>query len=291
MLILLVAVANAAKFGSVQTKKVNIIKLSHQYFDALNSGDFELAASFLSEDFAVDETITGRKMGKERTIEELKSFFSSYQSLRYNVNNCKNGKEGEAICSFEVHGKFVKEFLGIPPHHKYIHFKGVAVTHFNDQGLMIRSTTYTIQSEFMAQMQGRTSQKEEILQMWRDWWHRRVPVSHLELFLSKELTVTSPMGRYTSFADIEKIVADATITAPRKSYDWTCDPSAEDFDVWICDIHLIIPIEKDNSHGFKIGATIDIENIAFFTFDQEGKIETVEEYFDLQDFVKQGTTV
>jgi len=287
LLLLLLAVVHATKFGSVQPKKIDKIKLTHQYLDAWNNGDEEAYFAFFAEGFSVDDQLTGQKMGREGLLQVFRNLHSCLQSASYRLKNCKIGKEGEVIFSWEGHGKFVKELMGIQPHHKYINCGGVNVLHFNDQGLITKLTTYDKQAR--EQLLGKTSHREEILQLQADWCIGKVPDSHFSLTLSKEFSISTPMGKH-SFEEYAKLFDIIRQAAPKMRTDWSCDPSAEDFDVWICNYHSIFPIERDTQFGLK-GAKIDIEGVAVFKFDDEGKIEELESYYDLQDFLRQGTTV
>jgi len=288
LLLLVLVVVNATKFGSAQTKKLDKIKLVHRYLDAWNIGDEETFASLITEDFEGDMGF-GAKIGKETMLQTFKSFISAIQDGRYKLNHCKIGKEGEVICQWEGHGKFVKELMGFQPHHKYIHYGGLNVMHFNDQGLITKAIGYQTKG-FQEQMLGKTSHREDILQLQEDWWNGKVPSSHLSLTLSKEFSVLTPFGKLSSFAEWDKYIDLFRQASPQMSLDFSCDPSAEDFDVWICEFRSIVPIERANQVGLKVGAKIDVEGVSIIKFDEEGKIEGIENYFDFQDFMRQGTT-
>jgi len=289
LFILFLIAVNAAKFGSVHSKKLDKIKLVHQVIDAWNNVDTDVLRSLVAEDFV--GILQQETYDKEKYVQRVMSLTSALQFMNINIDNCKIGKEGEVICSWEGHGKFVKEFMGFQPHNKYIHYGGVNEMHFNDQGLMTKSLTYYRMAEFVAQLQGKTTQREETLQVHWDWWNGKLPFSYASHIHSEKFSVLSPFKKFNSFSEWSEFIEFHRQSSSQMYVDAKCDPSAEDFDVWICNFHCIQNVERDNHFGLKNGAKIDIDGVSIFKFDEQGKIEGMENYFDAQDYMKQGSTV
>jgi len=268
-------------FGHTKSSKSRRVELAKKFIDVWESGDVEHLLSLM-----VDNVVRNDPMGvvKGKAEEEriFKGLHHAFSPLYVNVKGCSERSDGGVSCIYELHGKFSNDFMGHKASNKWFLVEGASVYYFNEAGLLEKSNDYWDLPELDAQLKGKTPHREEILQIWEDWWNDKAPLSYIKAHLSPNYKIDNPFGEF----DIDAF--DRYLSEWRKGAnidtDFTCNPSEGDFDLWICDFERTFNVHGRNPAGFKPGTRFDAPGVLSFRFGEDNKIVESEGFFHFSKF-------
>jgi len=212
----------------------------------------------------------------------------AFNPLNYNIKNCAEGRQGgETICTWNFYGRFVGEFLGFPPYDGIIDISGATTFNFNDKGILTKTQDYFNLQELKDKLQGKkNSTKDAAVKSMIDWMNGDGTAIEFQQHVDEDqFKYIWPLGS----ASLSKFIAGTELflkAAPDSHIDLYCNPSEEDFDIWLCPFHAVYPFKYDCPKCIivgKKGVTIEQNGVCVIEFNEIGKMKVVIDIFNLKD--------